>query len=659
MRCEHRPTRYPNIAAAAVALIVFACDLHGQPGVGRRPDVHESALPAATPEQIHVWTAALDTGSASEAVRLESARSLVSHASESLVVAAIDASLSFPLAGAGGGRYILTVIEETASPPSMLVPVLESRSARAEESELPRLIRALGFFRTRDAARAILHFTDHHSATVREAAIEGLGSLSGERAAGRSAQAWSDWLAAADALDELGWSKLLVDSISRSERAAVAREGVVRVRLLETLRKLHLETPTDRRSELLASMLRDNDADVRRVGFELARRELSVNGSLDGSVGQAAIELLRNPDASVRADAAVLVRQLGALEGDEAVLAALLIESDAAAAANLLVASARWPRPEATPSVMRWLANPATRPEAAEAAWALVRTASIDDAARAEILDLVLRSEGMGLSAPEIQLIGALGGPADLQRLVPLLDSASGTVQRAAADALVWDPATFNTVIEAAARHPNLFDAATTAILVHNPTIDGFRRAASLPVASEDLRRERLAGLSRGMGATEVLAASEMLGDPQLRSLLLAAMTTDARIASERDRPEALAAISEAIVRLTEDDVAARRHDAGLGRFELFPFVFDSAAGARAASLRCCCLIALGRLTAAVDLSCDLASWWRGLEGAAGRTHELAIVEMIESDFGEQLDGAQRELLRNTRVRLAEAARPK
>lgn len=649
--------RHQMIRAGLTALLLVAGLAHAQPGLGRRPGPGVRAE-SRSPADLDAWVAGLTSASDSERARLGAATRLVAHASTGDGLALIENLLSTPLSGVGGGRYLLTAIEESPSPAPALAAILDRRAQAAEEYELPRIIRALSVFRSRDAARSIGTFLGHPSAPIRDAAFQAIESLTGATAVGRTQEAWQEWLARADQMSELGWSEFLLDSISVSRRASQSAGIAVKGRLLETLRKLHLETPSDRRSELLVSMLTDTDQDVQRLGFELARRELSVNGALDSSVARAAINLLTSALPAVRADAAVLVRQLGVPEGEDAVLTALRAEADPTVAENLLVASARWPRADAVAPVLKWLEHPTTRAAAAEAAWSMVRTATIHDEDQRRIFKLVDRTDGAALSAAEIQLIGALGQTDDLLRLVPLLDSASGTVQRAAADALVWDSETFGTVVDAAGRHPNLFEAALTAILVHDPTIDGFRHAAALPFASEDLRRERLAGLSRGMTATEVLAASEMLGDPELRRLLLAAMTTDARIASERDRPEALAAISEAIVRQTENDVRAGRHEAGLGRFELFPFVFDSTAGPRASELRCCCLVALGRLTAAVDLICPLECWWRGLEGASGRPHELAIVEMIEADFGEQLSPPERELLTRTRERVTRASRP-
>lgn len=649
--------RLTLLVAAAAGL---SCSLaFGQPGMARRGMGQTSLVEPAKPEQIAGWIAELGTGSASDSSRLEAARSLIRHSPDSGVFPAIEAAIAPPLAGVSGGRYILSAIDEAPTPPPVLAAVITRRAAVADESELPRLLRTLGFFRSRDAARTLIGYTKHSSPVVAQAAFESLEALSGNKRIARSPDAWAVWLAEADALDELGWSRKLLEAISQAQRTAEAREAATKSRLVETLRKLHIETPPEKRSELLASMLRDTDPDVQRVGFDLARRDLSVNGSLDNSVGDAAIELLNSPSPALRSDAAVLVRQLGPDAGEKAVLAALAIETDPSVAANLLIASARWPRAETLPAVLKWMSEPACRSAAAEAAWALVRTASVSDSDRKRIFESVTAVPSAGLSAAEIQLIGALGSTEDLIKLQPLLDSTSGTVQRAAADALLWDTDTFRSVLEAAARHPNLFESATTAVLIHDATLEGFQVAMQLPAASDELRRDRLAGLTRGMVATDVLAASDLVDDPELRRSLLVAMTSDARIAAERDRPEALAAISEAIVRQTEDDIAALRHDAGLSRFELFPFVFDSEAGPRASALRCCCLVALGRLTTAVDLACDLKSWLRGLEGASGRPHELSVVEMIEADFGEQLDDSARETLRAIRNRVAADASPR
>jgi len=112
-------------------------------------------------------------------------------------------------------------------------------------------------------------------------------------------------------------------------------------------------------------------------------------------------------------------------------------------------------------------------------------------------------------------------------------------------------------------------------------------------------------------------------------------------------------------VRLGEDDVAAGRHEAALGRFELCPFVFEAASADRASALRCVCLVALGRLTAAVDLACDPGAWMRGLDGAAGRSYELSIVETIETEFDQQLDEGMRARLKTVRERIAAANAPR
>ncbi len=631
-----------------------------QPGMSRRelPSA-ATAIDPASEEDVAAWVAILGTGSASDRARLEAAKSLVRHAPEIGVFSAIERALATPFAGVGGGRYIMAAIEDATTPPPVLAALLAQRAEGADEAEVARILGALGGFRSREAAKTLVRYAGSPDPRIARAALDALAAMAGANGVEHSAEAWAAWLDRASALDELGWSRMLLDSVARAQRESAAREAATKARLIETLRKLHIETAPEHRSELVSSMLRDADVDVQRVAIDLVRRELSVNGSLDAAVADAAIELLKSPVATIRADAAVLVRQLGVDAGEAAVFHALQAETDPNAAANLLMASARWPRPSGVEPVLRWMREPACRSAAAEAAWALVRTATMADADARRVFAMVKAQPTGGLSAPEIQLIGALGKTEDLEALVPLLQSAKGTVQRAAADALVWDEETYGAVIAAAASDANLFEAATTAILVHEPTIEGFQIAFRLPVVSEELRQDRLAALSHGMSAADVLAASELSVDKDLRRSLLSAITSDARIASERGRPEALAAICEAIVRLGEDDVAAGRHEAALGRFELCPFVFEAASADRASALRCVCLVALGRLTAAVDLACDPGAWMRGLDGAAGRSYELSIVETIETEFDQQLDEGMRARLKTVRERIAAANAPR
>ena len=165
------------------------------------------------------------------------------------------------------------------------------------------------------------------------------------------------WWRSQDEAGELQWQRTLSSHLARRVAREQADAAILTGRLIDSVRRLHLLTPADKRPALLVELMKDAQPAVRDLGFELAARELANNGSIDASVGAAAVELLASPDAFARGQAALLVRQIAPPNAAEAVSAALTRETEASVASDLLLAATRWPTPASISAVLSWLAR--------------------------------------------------------------------------------------------------------------------------------------------------------------------------------------------------------------------------------------------------------------------------------------------------------------
>jgi hypothetical protein len=626
----------PKLRAARwpLALAVIAC--------AGLPVVHASGfVPAAlqTSDEMTVRAQAalgvLRDGSAPEAQRLEAAKVLIELSELPVVRTAFGEILSPPLGGTGGGDQLLAALAKTADAPARLYPLISQRLATAAPEEMARIIEALGSFRTREAAKVVGRYLMDNPPSVESAAMASLARLSARDDLGQDKAAWAAWLREVDGMTEPQWRLRLISALAaRNDRLAAQRHDAV-AQLTDALRKLHLATKVEERPALLASLLEDDIPAVRNLGFELVARELSVTGHLDGPVGLAALRLLRHPDPQVRSSAAVLVRQLAPLGAEQAVAVALGTETDAHAASDLLLAAARWPSRPVVAPMLRWIQSGTPAADAAtEAAWWLFRSGGLTTDEAAQVLAAVRRTLPESLMPSGVSLLAALGDEEDRAGLVPLLNASSPALRQAAGEALLWYPEHRGAILAAAAKDPDLFDIASRAVGVDEPTAEGLRSLLALPKPSPELTRTALLRVVSRVPADELHSVCGEVSDAALKRALLANLASPERVMSEKSEPKRMAAIAAGVCDLAELDLAQRQAESALATLDAATYAEGAADAKRLACLRSTALLALGRVDDAQSLDATADAWIRGLEMAHGASAGRVLLA-LEAKFAD------------------------
>jgi hypothetical protein len=344
-------------------------------------------------------------------------------------------------------------------------------------------------------------------------------------------------------------------------------------------------------------------------------RELSATGHLDGPVGVAALKLLKHPDPQVRSSAAVLVRQLAPPDAEKAVADALVAETDPAAASDLLLAAARWPSAATVVPVLNWIQSGTVAADSAtEAAWWLYRAGELGPEESDRVLQAIRRVPAENLIPAGVALLADLGNDEDRERLVPLLTSSSAPLRQAAGEALVWYPEDRAAILAAAAKDPNLFDVASRAVVVDDPTAVGLRALLALPKPSPELARAGILRVAARVPADQLYEVVKEVEDPALKRAILEDLVSPERVMSEKSDPAKMEVISAGVCDLTDLELSDNQPEAALATLDAAPF----ADGAHAAALRCTALLALGRVEDAEKAEAGVDAWLRGLELARG-----------------------------------------
>ncbi|CAG1007626.1 hypothetical protein PHYC_03457 [Phycisphaerales bacterium] len=610
--------------------------------------------PARSPLDDAIRT--LRDAAAPDGVRQAAAGYLITQSDASASRAALADELAKPLT-AGAGGFVLRAIAAASDVSPRLYPMLAQRVSRSNAAELPRVLEALGSFRSRDAARLlVLHLDESQPEAVRTAAAGALARLSGHDDFADDPTQWGRWLSEVDGLSELQWRASLVASFARRVDRLDAERRAAGAKVVEVLRRLHLATPPEQRSAFLAGLLTDSSREVRDLGLELVSRELSASGTLGPEVGDAAIPLLASEDSRVRAAAAGIVRQLAPAQASPAISRALRIESDPSAAGALLIAATRWPSEAVVQVLLRWLdINSPARDKATDAAWQLYRAGELNSTAQQEVLDAVRRSMSEHATPAACGLLAALGNSEDLATIVPLLDSPDAAMRIAAADALVWSPEHQSAILAAAAKDADLFDAAARAVLVHDPTATGLRALLSLPRPSQEIADAAIARVAIALPANDLWDVASHTTDSVLQTALLRRLATPERFMSEWTDPGQRDALTSGLLAYAGSLIDNNAPAEALSLFEYAASV-GLASPKPLTDLKCAALVALGRLDEADALNTGPAPWFRGLSLALTKPHAPAVLKRIDDRFTQDLNDEQKQVLQTVRAALAKPA---
>ncbi len=395
----------------------------------------------------------------------------------------------------------------TPEDPTSLIQALGRAAAVDKGDGAIPIINALTLFHTRDAVRPVLTIalSEDASPSVRDAAFEALRRQSGRIDLGSNPEAWAQWWKEVEFLPEGQWRARVLEAQSRRADAHVREVDALRQRVVTLYRRLYGATPVERRPELLAELLEDERAALRRLGLELVDRELLNARVLGDAVRSPIIACLRDPHPANRAAAAPLVEAVAPEEAGGLLVAALDEEEDARVAAAMLGAGSRRITPELAVRAVRWLRH-AYAPAGEAAAQALLTAWAEGGLDRPGLRNRTLeRLRGVDpkqLADAERRLLAAAGTISDRDSLHPLLRSADERVRVGVArDLAPWidqvapllqaaedDDALLPIAIRAGARHGVESDVIAALITARDFSDDAALTAALEALSSLDAR---------------------------------------------------------------------------------------------------------------------------------------------------------------------------
>jgi len=551
----------------------------------------------------------------------------------------------------GAREILLARIAAASWAPACLGEPLEVLARSPGAARLPA-IAALGSVRTRQAAAVLVDLAVGHEGPVRAAALSALGRLSGRTDLGTDPAAWSAWFEQVRYLSEPEWRRTLAQGLAaRADRLAVQRDRTLS-RLVDWTRLVLVDMPSEARVQRLESLLSDPLDPMRRLGLELANRELANARTLPEGVGLAALPLLKDPSPSIRQAAADLVISLAPPGAARVLAGALLDERDPGVAGALLKAAARWPDASTRPAVLAWLESggPAV-PAATDAACALHEAGMLGGPdERARVLARLRESEPGALSTCGLRLLAAIGDDQDRRAVLGMLGSDRAAWRLRAAEALAGNVAQLEAVIGAADLDPALFMVAARAVAAHRPTLEGYLEVLRLRAPTPEERRSGLFTVAAGLSVPDLLGAARVTDDPAVRRALLGrvagagagpvrpsfgpfgpdpAMVAALLIQAERGTAEpALAPGAE--VPATGDEAPREPREVFLTR----------------------CLLWLGRTEQARALNGPASAWLDGLELSVSSGHAGRLADELEARFAGTLSAAEQARLGMLRARL-------
>jgi hypothetical protein len=542
--------------------------------------------------------------------------------------------------GAGVREAVLAAVSEAWSPPARLFRPIVALLGSPRQVDAAAVMPAIAAYRTREAAGVLVAALSSKSvAGARGAAAAALWGMTGRDDLGSDYTAWSRWLAQVHGAGALAWRDALAEGVWRRAGRLEAESRATAGKLVPGYRQLYLALPAEpgtERARLLARIVADPTPELRDLGLDIVSRELSAGKSLDGSVGEAVLGLLRAGDPSVRERAAVLVMQLAPAGVGERVAAALGSETSAGAAAALMRAAARWPRPENVGPAIGWLERAAeTREHACTLLLACEERWTLGDDASMRVLAALRSTELKDLSADGARLLALLGSDEDRTRLADLLTSGSPSQRIATAEALARYPEHSAAILSAAAKDPSLFESAVTAVLSGPVDAAAWEALATIPGPDEETRDAGLIAASAKMPMAELILAAERHEDsPELCELLLgrlAQMGVDARPRSGHPEPSLLVS---GLVRLARGRLAAKRPALAIAALDTLPRPLPPGADQELiASVKTEALLWANQLELAEAEQAPVGAWLDGLERAVAEPHAPEILRRLQARF--------------------------
>ena len=445
---------------------------------------------------------------AEQAARARAADSLVTQPGDSGVLVA---GWLLPESDPGVRDLIIGALARASMPDADLQrPVLLMLATTEPPSNA--LLQAAAGFRTREAFDAV--FARVTGAPSDAEVFAALRKLTGVSLADDAGQ-WRAWMEARRALSPREWDREILSNHADRARAEAAARASAVTRLVDLYRRLLAAKPAAERAALLEEMIQAPESPVRLAAFELAHWELQSGRQVSPAFASLSIEQLRSPHAGLRAEAAKLINRIGVESGQGPVLAALEVESDAAAAAAMLGGIAqRWPSPSARVAVLRWLEGPEAAGEAARrAALALYRAGHLGDPSDRDSVLAALRAVApANLQESGLRLLGIMGEPSDRRAIVGLLASPGAVPQTTIASIVSGWPDSIDALGDAVRGQPTLYVIWGEALSSLEPTAEGFTKFVSVPPPNQEQFLNIAERFATRMNAENMVRAAAQVG---------------------------------------------------------------------------------------------------------------------------------------------------
>ncbi len=547
---------------------------------------------------------------------------------------------------------LLAAAARVAEPTPALFPVIAAYLDAAPADQAPATIEALGSFRTGPSVELLLaRAALDRPSPERIAAFRALARLTGRDDLGESLARWSAWYDRNRGQDEAHWQATIAAGLAaRADRLNADRTDAV-ARLGDAVRRLYLalgQAPAPaEQPRLLAALLTDSREELRSLGFDILSRELSSARPIDPVVEATIVSLLADPSPAVRSRAAMLIRQVSPVGTVDAIARALAVEENPEAAQALLLAAARWPSEPVREPALRWLVNgPQARSGAVQTLLALARSGLIHDPAHREAVAAFLRAaDPQSLTPAECRLLAAAGSEGDLERVATLIEGPPSPLRTVAAEALAEHPRYFGTLMAAA--DPDLFEAATRAVLASRPDAEGFGWLQSLPAPSPEARTAALLRVASALPTDELLAAAADAELP-IREAMLARL---AQFSIPGDATSA--SLTAGLLMLAEARLLLGNPDAALFALDWVPPGATESVQRPIDHTRTVALLWLGRIDEAEGLDTPPAAWMLALEHCVHEPHAAPLADAIGSRFKDRLSPAESVRLGDLKRRIA------
>ena len=427
-----------------------------------------------------------------------------------------------------------------------------SHIADSSSEPIPRrcgAILALGYDRTKNTAGVLMKLTDpSQPEPVQLAAFKALGNLTALDQYDADRQAWDNWWHDNKGLWDKEWTEHILENFERRESRRRARDHQIEDELLKSQRALYQANSPQGRPGVLIYMLDRPLLPIRQLGMDLSRQRLLDDLPFDEPLREALRARLTDDTPSIRADAALLLRDLSDQPAAELIAHRLGQEKEQTPSvlSAYLQAMAKLPQAEAVDPAVEFLNDEALRPDAAAALAAafdakLMSRSQINRAAKLARRYVV---DGRPPEPQVITLMGKVGNRDDWKDIANWVDDADTAVKLAAANAWAESDRPLDLLadrIQDPVIEPILIAAATRrGSSTHTYSI----LTANRPDRNAEPWRQALIAMSARVPAAAVLKTARQLADlgenAQLRLDILTAslLRPDADALSQADRIE-------------------------------------------------------------------------------------------------------------------------